>query len=160
MSLWVLVANSSLAEIFSVNGKEIKLVQRLENPSGRQKSGEILTDRPGRSFEGRGRGGAGSQGSRHALGTEIDVHLHEMQIFAHKLADILRKEKSLNSFDKLDIIAPPQFLGELRAILSDPIKKCISKEINKEIPATLSEHEKMDSIRKFLDLPMNVAARR
>lgn len=160
MVAWILVANSSYAEIYSVQGKDIKLVQQLDNPSGRQKSGEILTDRPGRSFEGRGRAGAGSQGSRHALGSEVDVHTHEQQLFAHKLSDLLHKEKSLNAFEKLHVIAPPQFLGELRTVLSDNVKKSIDKEINKEIPSALSQHEKVESIRKFLDLPINVAARR
>lgn len=157
-SLWVLIANSGSAEIYAVQGKGISLVQRLDNPDGRLKSGEILTDRPGRSFEGRGRGGAGIGGSRHALGSEVDAHMHEQQIFAHKLSDILKKEKALNKFDRLDIIAPPQFLGELRNVLHDNVKKCVHKEINKEIPSALSEKERIDWLCKFLDLPKLVSA--
>lgn len=153
MGLWVLVSNSSYAEIYSIKGKEITLVQALDHPEGRLKSGEILSDRPGRSFEGRGRGGAGIGGSRHALGSEVDVHMHEQQVFAKQIADVLQKEKSANKFDQLDIIAPPQFLGELRIILSDSVKKSIKKEINKEIPTTLSPQERIEWLCRFLELP-------
>ncbi len=143
---WVMVANSSSADIFAINnGHDMERIYHIDFPDGREKSGKILSDRPGRSFDRRG-------GNRHALGTEVDVHMHEQQIFARQLAELLHKAKCDNEFSKLALIAPPQFLGELRNMLSDLVKKSIYKEINKDIPAARSEQERKDSICKFLEL--------
>lgn len=150
MSRWIIIANSSIAEIYSLDGREFTKVQQMDNPDGRLRSGEILQDRPGRGNEGKNSPGIGF--GRHAYSSEIDPHVHEQQLFAHKIAEVLRRAKSANAFDKLDIIAPPQFLGELRKVLSEGVKLCIDKEINKEIPPEMNEREKQDAIRKFLDI--------
>lgn len=147
MTLWVVVANSSSAEIFSINGREIKKIEHLDFPQGRQKGDKIFSDKAGRSFD---RHGA----SRHALGTEVDLHMQGQQTFARQVAASLEKGKNGNLFSKLALIAPPQFLGELRNMLSDQVKKIIYKEINKDIPAAQTEYERIESIYSFLDLPV------
>ncbi len=155
MTLWVLVANSSFAEIYSIKGKTIERVHQLDFPEGRLKSGEIESDRPGRTFDrpSRGAGGASQGTSRHSYGSEVDAHTHEQEIFAHRIADILYKDKAQNKYDQIDIIAPPQFLGDLRKVLPEIVKKSVKREINKEIPSSLSEHERIESIRRYLELP-------
>lgn len=155
MALWILVANSSFAEIYSLNGKELNRVHIFDCPEGRQKGGEVYSDRPGRSFNrpGKGVSSTGAGTARHSYSSETDFHTHEQQLFAHRIAEVLHKEKSSNHFDQLDIIAPPQFLGDLRKSLSESVKKTVSKEINKEISQNLSEHERIDWVRKFLELP-------
>jgi protein required for attachment to host cells len=147
MTLWVLVANSSFAEIFSINHspKKMKREHYLDFPKGREKSGDILSDRPGRTFESMGN-------SRHAVGKKVDVHSHEQQVFAHQLVDLLRKSSSEQLFDQLILIAPPKFLGELRAILPEFLKQQVSKEINKDLPASLSERERMEHVDRLLAL--------
>lgn len=150
MVTWILVADSSFMEIFSLKGLEISKVQKIDNPDGRLRSGEILTDRPGRAFEGKSRTGAGSR--RSAYGTEVDPHEHEQQIFAHKIVEALRHGKEARAFEKLIVIAPPHFLGELRRFIPEGIRACVTKEINKEIPSALSENERISWLRKFLEL--------
>lgn len=143
MKQWILLANSCFAEIYSGNRAGIESIQYFDYPEGRQKSGEILTERPGRVHE--------SQGSTsHAVGTKVDVHMHEIQMFAHIIAQALKKAKAENAFDRLVIIAPPQFLGELRPLLPDTIKKCIHKEINKDISPDLSVNERKQSVLHYL----------
>lgn len=146
-TMWILVANSGLAQIFSVEGygKNISKIERFDNPDARKKSSEILSDRPGRAFDSMGK-------ARHSLSTEVDVHQHDNQVFAHKIAHYLEKAKVGNSFDELAVIAPPQFLGVLRNSFSEKVKKSVSKEILKDLPGTLSEHEQMQSLHKYLDL--------
>jgi protein required for attachment to host cells len=142
---WILVANSSYAQIFSQEqtGKEMKVVHDIENPDGRLKNGEILTDRPGRAFNRLG-------GARHALGSVVDPHTHEQQIFAKKLATILEKALLTREFETLVIIAPPQFLGELRNSLSEAVKKSIRKEVKKDLPDSLYENDRKESILKYI----------
>ena len=147
MSLWVLITNSSFAEIYCVNrnGKEIKKIHHIDFPKGREKGTDILSDRPGRSFDRMGDG-------RHALGTTVDLHSHEQKVFARQVIDILKKEKNENRFEHLAIFAPPQFLGEIRAALSDNLKSCVVKEFNKDIPEYLSEQERIDMFCKYLEI--------
>lgn len=146
MKHWVITANASCAEIFEVQGKEIRTLHYFDYPEGRQKSGEILTERPGRSHDSMGY-------RRHAVGSQVDAHTHELQTFAHRIVTVLKKAKSENAFDRLTLIAPPQFLGELRRLLHDtPIRKCIHKEFNKDISQDLSQNDKIAFVRHCLEL--------
>jgi protein required for attachment to host cells len=146
MASWILVANSSYAEIYSLKGRELHRIEQIDFPEGRLKGSEIYSDRPGRGFESTG------SGTRHALTSQIDAHGHEQQVFAHKLADYLRKAKAEKSFEKLIIISPPEFLGELRRTLNDDVKKVIEKEFKKEISSGLSQFERQEHIYKLLDI--------
>lgn len=147
MSLWVLVTNSSFAEIFSVNknGKEIKKEHHIDFPKGREKGRDILSDRPGRSFDSFGN-------NRHALSKEMDLHSQEQQVFSRQLSEILKKGKENHQFDQLAILAPPEFLGVLRAVLPEEVKQAIVKEINKDIPEYMSDHERIDTFCKYLEI--------
>ena len=144
MKHWVLVANASFAEIFEVSGKDIKTLHYFDYPVGRLKSGDILSDRPGRTYDSVGDG-------RHAVGTKVDVHLHEIQTFAHSLVAVLKKAKSENAFDRLTLISPPQFLGELRHLLNDSLKKCVHQEFAKDISADESQNAKIAFVRHCLE---------
>lgn len=146
-TFWVLIANSSFAKIYQVNGmgKDVKLIQEISFTNGRKKSGEVNTDKPGRAFDRIGMG-------RHAVGTAVDVHGHEIKIFAHQLAEILNKGKVDKKYDQLALIAPPQFLGELRHNLHEDAKKVLLKEVHKDLPDTLSEKELIDHMCNYLDL--------
>jgi protein required for attachment to host cells len=154
MGLWVIIANNSFAEIYAVekNGRDIHRIHEVDFPKGRQKSGELLSDRPGRGFEAPKNSGGSSGFSRHAYGTQVDVHSHEQQVFALQLSEILQKGLTDHSFDSLAIIAPPSFLGELRNKLSHGVNKTITKEINKDIPSSLSKQERIATICRLLDI--------
>lgn len=146
-TMWILTANSSFAKIFEVKGqgRKVKEILHLDFPNGRKKSGEILSDRPGRAFDRLG-------STRHALGTEVDVHEHQHKIFAHQLATILHEAYDKNSYKELALVAPPQFLGELKHAVSDAVRKSITKEIGKDLPEYLSEKERIDHLCKYLNL--------
>jgi len=150
---WVIAANSGSAEIFAVEpGKSIELIQQINFPEGRMKGREILSDRPGRSFDKMG-------SARHALGTKTSLHTHEQQVFAHELCTLLRKGCEEQLFERLVMIAPPEFLGDLRKILPENVKRFLFQEINKEIPNFLSEIERKELICKYLDVKMPEAPR-
>ena len=144
---WVLVANSSYAMILEVKGlgKEIHLLQKIDFPDGRKRDRDINTDKPGRAF-------ASTGAVRHAVGSSVDPHQHEQEIFAHQLSKLLHKAKSEQQFDDLSIIAPAHFLGELKAVLTDQVKHAIAKEVSKDLPATLSNEQRDEHVAKYLDL--------
>lgn len=146
-TMWILAANSSFAKIFEVkgHGKQIKEIRHIDFPKGRQKSGEVNSDRPGRAFDSMGM-------SRHAYSPEINYHDHENKVFAHQIAELLQEAHENNIFDELALVAPPHFLGELKQAVSNNVKKCISKEINKDLPEHLTEKDRIDHLCKYLDL--------
>lgn len=151
MVLWVLIANSSSAEIFEVcgRGKNIQKIHHIDYPDGREKGSKILTDRPGRSSEGPQ---GGSTKRMHALGSETDVHLHEIDLFAHQIIKLLEKSNNDQSFTQLAIISPPQFLGVFRPLLNSTLKSKVVKEINKAIPASISDNEKIEMFCRLLEI--------
>lgn len=150
MDKWVLVANAGKAEVFEVNrnGKEIRKVIDLDFPGAREKGIEKVTDRPGRNFD---RPIGGISRGRHSY-SEVDLHAQEMKEFAHQIADILLKQQREGVFERLDIVASPQFLGELRRAFSPALRESIEKEVNKDISGSLSENERIEMFCKFLEI--------
>lgn len=144
---WILVANESEARLLESEGskKEIHLIKEFEHPHGKAKSRDVNSDRPGRSFNSTGSG-------RHALAPDVDQRAHERQVFAKELGDYLHKEFSENCYEKLALIASPQFLGELRKHVSDSLKNCIVVELDKDLPKhSVSDHELIQQLNKDLE---------
>lgn len=146
--LWIVVANSSYAHLFECTGlaRNIRVLQTLDHPDGRKKARDVYSDRPTRSFESMGN-------MRHATMAEVDFHTHTQQVFSKQLADLLKKGLDEGSFTELAIIAPPTFLGILKGSLSSAVKKSVIKELNKDIPQSVGERERIDSVVHYLDLP-------
>lgn len=146
-TLWIVTANSSFAKIFEVqgHGRQIKEVQHIDFPKGRQKGTDINSDRPGRAFDSMGMG-------RHALSTEVNLHEHENKVFASEIANVLRLAHDSHAFDQLALVAPPHFLGELKLAIGNGVKKTVIKEIGKDLPEHLSEKERIDLLSNYLDL--------
>lgn len=143
-TLWVVVANSSNAKIFCVNGigKEIKKVHDLDHPESRQKGSDLVSDRPGRAYD---RVGAG----RHAVGRNPLVHEH--QVFAQEVCELLRKGFDEGAFENVALIASPDFLGEIRLSLTDQVKTRVVNSIDKDI-ASVDDKECVDLMCRYLDL--------
>ena len=133
---WILVANESEARLLqSQKSEKTRIIKEFDNPNGKAKSRDVNSDRPGRSFDSAGM-------ARHAMAPDVDLRSHERQVFAKKLGDYLHKELSENRFEQLALIAPPQFLGELRKNISDSLKNCVVVELSKDLPAhSVSNHE-------------------
>ena len=146
-TLWILTGNRGFAKIYEVHGvgRQVKEIVHLDNPNGIKKSGEILSDRPGRAFDKLG-------GGRHALSTETDVCEHEQQLFAHQLAKKLQEAHDKKAFDELALVVPSHFLGDLKAELHEAVKKKIIKEVPKDLPLHVTEQERIDLLCEYLDL--------
>jgi len=94
---WIVVANSSEARVFvkPAPGTLKELGAFQHTPSRANGSGESQT--------GRSASGAWPQREK------------EAQKFAHRVAQYLRRNHQRGEFSKLLLVAPPEFLGHLRA---------------------------------------------
>ena len=132
---WILVADSTKARFFRApqQGETLgdTLVHELEGSN--EPSRDINADRPGRTFDSGGEG-------RHAKEPPTDPHRHAKFHFAQELANLLEDERKQGAYDKVIIVAPPQFLGDLRSTMTDNVRKLVDQEINKDL-AMLTAHE-------------------
>ena len=123
---WILIADSARARLFFNDGPGhgVKLVSdeviRGLNLPGR----EIMSDRPGRTFDSVGAG-------RHAKEPRTDPRNVEKRSFAHELAAMLDDGLKQGKFERLVLVAPPRELGYLRAELSPAVRKRVSAELDK-----------------------------
>jgi protein required for attachment to host cells len=128
ITTWVLVADGSRARLF-VNdgvGKGLKPALDQESIGAKLPSREIAADRPGRTFDIAGHG-------RHAMEPPTDPQRHEQETFARELAGVLEDGRKRNAFDRLVVVAPPKALGDLRSEFSDPLRRLVTAELNKDL---------------------------
>jgi len=124
---WILVADSTRARIFTADtpSSPLEEIEDLSHVEGRFHDREITSDLPGKI---KSVGGGG-----HALEQATDPKQHEADIFAHRVAQYLEDAHNAKRFEQLLIVAAPSFLGLLRNQLSEPIKRLVRFELDKEI---------------------------
>lgn len=131
---WILVADGARARIV-VNEGPGKGVTQLDGADFRAEhppSGEIMADRPGRSFESSGSG-------RHAMQPTSDPHRMAKQAFVKEIAGFLQHQAQKKNFDRLIILAPPQALGDLRSALPDAVRALVTAEQPKDLTPVPNE---------------------
>lgn len=126
---WVLVADESSATLYSRESRRGDLQQRstFENEAGRKRTGELLADRGGRSFDSVGHG-------RHTMAREKSgpkTHVAERfsRVLAERIGDIVRSGGCYG----YTLVAPPRFLGLLREAVVRNCKVEPDKTIDKEL---------------------------
>ena len=128
-SSWLVVASSSEAQFFKIeNQKNLIPIHNLSHQESRLRNLEIVSDKPGRTFD-----RVGGMGSRHGVGSEITPKEHEAQVFAKEVIDFLTNASDKNEFDHLYIVAGAKFLGLLRSEYTKGIKAKLSGEMDKEL---------------------------
>ena len=109
-AFWVVVADESQVIAYTRQAKRGPMQElfRLDNPDGRKKPGELVTDRGGRAFD------SGGQG-RHAMGQEKSGPKgHIAAAFAKQIATRIGKATHTGACRGYVLIAAPRFLGMLR----------------------------------------------
>lgn len=124
---YLLVADSGAAKLYRAEGTldNLQLVHERANPEGRKMAGEIDSDRAGQQRN--------SIGGMHSLAGDHDPQRHASEQFARSLCKLLQHEHQDGKFSELLIAAPPHFLGELRAHLSDDCRKVLGKTVHKDL---------------------------
>lgn len=132
--IWVVSANGGTARIFSTESPTGVLVELevLQNPMARAKEQELVSDRPGRTFDSFGVG-------RHSKSSEVDPKQQEEIRFAREVADRLEAGRVTHAFDRVAVVASPAFLGHLRSSMSAPLRAVVSMELDKDYTALRPE---------------------
>ena len=142
---WILAADGTRARLFeTMDGKEVHELQDMLNPHGRDADRDINTD-----AQGRWHGGGRQQGAGHSYEPDVVPRKHEEALFSKRIGDFLDKASVEHRYDKLCVIAPPQFMGLLRENMGENARKVIEEEIVKDI-SWFSEHDVETYVRQHL----------
>ena len=144
MSTWIIVADSARARIFSMDDVRSPLqeVKDMVHPAGRLREQNLGSDQQGRTFDSKGQG-------RHAKEGDVSIKKQEAINFSKEIAAYLDTECNKNQFEKLVLIAPPEFLGLLRKDLSGTTRQHVTREISKD----LTQHDESHIRHEVTTLP-------
>lgn len=134
---WILVAHEAGARVFENRGpgKGLELLETIDHPEGRARDRDIVSDRPGRSF----RKDSGDP-RRASMSGSQGPHDRVVSNFARVLVDKLQRARMDNRYRRLVLVAPPRFLGLLRAALDAPTTQLVVGSVDKDL-ATRKEAE-------------------
>jgi protein required for attachment to host cells len=120
-------------------------------PEGRRKSRELVSDRPGRSFDSwtRARGGHQAGSPRHGLSSHDDPKEHSAKLLSEKLATFVGSAHAEGRFGELFLVAEPHLLGRIRSAMDKSMKNVISGEQEKDY-AWLSHSQLSARLKRFL----------
>lgn len=144
LTKWFVIADGARARILAHEGAEgpLELVMDREHEASRERTRELGSDRPGRSFE-------RWTSARHGMEPPADWHRFEKRKFVENLAEILDDACTRQQFDHLVLVAPPRILGFLRKALAEATKGKVTAEIPKDL-TTVPLHELPDRLREYL----------
>ncbi len=125
---WILVADRSRARIVHALPGGMTpwpILASFIHVESRMSGLQLKSDAPGRvSLPG---------GVRSAVEPHEDATHVEARRFATQLAEILDRDRQGGRFDRLIVIAAPMFLGVLRSVWPDPLRKQIVHEENLDL---------------------------
>ena len=142
-TVWVIVADGARARVFQLDQTQQTLRPALgeELIGSNLPSREIASDRPGRTFD------SGGQG-RHAMEPPTDPARYAQQEFARDIVRLLDEKRQ--QFDRLVVVAPPRFLGDLRALMPPQLREAVGAEVAKDL-TKLPPHELQERLRDVLE---------
>lgn len=125
---WILVADGASAKVFEHNGpgKGLRVVTDLVFEQTPLKAGEIMADRPGRSFSSVGSG-------RSAIEPSSDPVAVRERRFVENVAEALDRQHQQHAFERLIVAAAPTALGDLRPAFTKGVRDSIIAELPKDL---------------------------
>jgi protein required for attachment to host cells len=126
---WIVAADSSRARVFEIAEPERRLhpVEEFDHPQGRAHNRELTSGAQGRYLS------QGGGPRAHSATRQVSAVDHENELFSKTLSRYLDKARSQHRYDKLYLIAPPEFLGLMRENLSKEVRRLTAEEINKDL---------------------------
>lgn len=138
LRFWTVVADAASAVTYTQSARrdEPTRAYEIENENARTRSGELLSDRGGRSFDSYGSG-------RHTLSKEVSPKDSELARFANEIARRLVHEQQGEHALETTLVAAPRLLGLLRKAVDTAGLRTELRTINKDAsgrgPAELLE---------------------
>ena len=147
MRVRVVVADRAQVRFYDAEhpDSKLQLVSEMTDPDAHLRDRDYKSDRPGRVFDhapGRDRRGAVAH---HATDGERKPRKHEAKLFARRIVDELESARRQDCFDRLVLMAAPEFLGDLREAIRKSLSDVIAFEIRKDLV-----HQDERSIREHL----------
>jgi protein required for attachment to host cells len=123
---WIIAADSSRARILQVMDRDARLaeVEDFQNPDGRAHDRDLMEDGHARFH---GTSGPGSDRE------EMAPSEHATELFAKRVCDYLDQARNAHRYDRLHLVAPPKFLGQLRKELGSEVQKLVTDELPKDL---------------------------
>jgi protein required for attachment to host cells len=141
---WLVIADGGRAKVMEADGRRgFRPVDDMTLAIDLPKSRDILADRPGRTFDSVGAG-------RHAKENPTDPHRQLKREFAGTVVGHLRKAMLAKRFDRLILVAPPAFLGDLREELPKDLENKVAGEVTSDLTNT-PESDLPAHLRRILD---------
>lgn len=138
---WILVGSASRARIFSWGAdgakQRLQLVRELEHPESRLANQDLVSDRPGRAQQAVAPSRLGpsvgpSKGNRSGMEPRTSPKTVEHEHFAHDLAQVLEKGLNDHAYQRLVLVAGPEFLGLMRQVLPAQVQKHVQASLDKD----------------------------
>jgi len=128
MTTWVVVASTARARVFELPKNHARATEIADfvNPEGRMADRDVLSDKPGRSFDSVG-------GQRHSLGKSVDPKQQQARRFAKKVVEFVQEGLRTNRFSDACVVAEPHFLGLLREQMGTALSRTIVEEVSKDL---------------------------
>jgi protein required for attachment to host cells len=142
MLVRIVVADQSEARFYDVErfNDPLRLSGQLTDEKAHLHNRDLVSDRPGRVFDHAPTpGGRRGATAHHATGGERTPRKHEALNFARQIGAELESARRDGVFDRLVIMAPPQFLGLLRETLPRSVQDVITAQIHKDLVHSAQE---------------------
>lgn len=142
--VWILIADSSRARIFTAESSAAELIEieSLNHSEARLHEKELGSDLPDNAN--------GVQGTGDHLYMDESSPKEQEEInFAKRVSQHLCHELNLNKFESLFVVAAPSFLGKLRSACSNRLQKHIAFSLDKNVVTKTPEQ-----IRGYLPLSL------
>jgi protein required for attachment to host cells len=135
MRVRVIVADRAEARFYDAEHPDAKLqlTGRMTDPQAKLRDRDYKSDRPGRVFDHAASSGRRGAVAHHDTGGERKPRKHEAELFARRIADELESAQRQDRFDRLVLMAAPEFLGDLRDVMPKPLSAMIALEITKDL---------------------------
>ena len=127
MDTWILVADEGRARLFAgktIDG-ELKEIAGFAHPEAHHPEAAARDHLP--------RVQQSANSARHAIEPRITAEQKQAQEFARALSDVLNDGRVEHRYERLVLIAPPRFLGTMRAALDPQVMKLVSHSADKDI---------------------------
>ena len=127
---WVLVANASAACLYANDGpkKGLHKVREFAHDRSRAKLADLIADAPGHGRTGSAR--------RADYQPATDAKRSEADRFACELTDALENGRRQRNYQRLILVAAPQFMGRLRRQLGTPLQRLLTDSFEKDYTKT------------------------
>lgn len=137
---WIVAADRAGARILETDKRAgpVTEVSKLDHPDGRLKEGDFDSDSPGHAP---GNGG----NNQHPMSHENARKEKDARDWARDIATHLEQALRKKRFEELYLLCDPGFLGTLRTVLPDGVRKVLKGEVSKDVT-----HQSPEQIRKQL----------